>query len=400
MLHKTLLKSAGIAALLSLGTGMAAQAQTIITTSNGIIRNSLCVGNDCQAGIVFGDSTIVLKENNTRLKFADTSSTSSFPSTDWELEANSQTNGGANRFSIVDCGTASNDGGCSEPDNVFSVEANAGSNALYVDDGGRVGFGTSLPVVELHTVDGDTPTLRLEQTNANGFTPQTFDVAGNETNFFIRDVTNGSTLPFRIRPGAPSSSIDIAADGDVGIGTSSPDAVLHVNAGGADYTAGGGADDMIVQDDGPARLVLVNTATVGNPNWIFNSNDTLRISAGTDGAEFTLDDSGNLTILGTLTENSNRNAKMAIAPVDAREILDKVAALEVSAWTYKHDAEDGIRHIGPMAQDFHAAFGLGAGPTGISTMDTSGVALAAIRALVEENRALTARIDALENDLR
>ena len=61
--------------------------------------------------------------------------------------------------------------------------------------------------------------MRLEQNNSGGFTAQTWDVAGNEANFFVRDVTGGSRLPFRIRPGAPTSSIDINASGNVGIGT-------------------------------------------------------------------------------------------------------------------------------------------------------------------------------------
>src|SRR5687767_2248139 len=69
--------------------------------------------------------------------------------------------------------------------------------------------------------------MRLEQNNSGGFTAQTWDIAGNEANFFVRDTTNGSTLPFRIRPGAPTSSIDIAANGFVGFGTASPTAQLH-----------------------------------------------------------------------------------------------------------------------------------------------------------------------------
>jgi len=90
-----------------------------------------------------------------------------------------------------------------------------------------------------------------------------------------------------------------------------------------------------------------------------------------------------MTIGGTLTENSDKIAKMAIEPVDEAAILDKVAALPVSAWSYKDDAP-GIRHIGPMAQDFHAAFGLGHTDKGIATLDTSGVALASIKALHDE----------------
>jgi hypothetical protein len=67
----------------------------------------------------------------------------------------------------------------------------------------------------------------LEQTNAGGFTAQTWDIAGNEANFFVRDVTSGSRLPFRIRPGAPTSSIDISAAGNVGLNNSSPLGILH-----------------------------------------------------------------------------------------------------------------------------------------------------------------------------
>jgi hypothetical protein len=68
----------------------------------------------------------------------------------------------------------------------------------------------------------DTPAIRMEQNNSGGFTAQTWDMAGNEANFFVRDVTSGSRLPFRIRPGAPTSSIDISASGNVGVGTASP----------------------------------------------------------------------------------------------------------------------------------------------------------------------------------
>jgi hypothetical protein len=60
----------------------------------------------------------------------------------------------------------------------------------------------------------DTPGINLVQTGRS-FAAQTWDVAGNEANFFVRDVTGGNRLPFRIRPGAPTSSLEIAATGDV-----------------------------------------------------------------------------------------------------------------------------------------------------------------------------------------
>jgi len=80
-----------------------------------------------------------------------------------------------------------------------------------------------VPGLDLSLFSGDTPAIRLEQSGSQGFTAQTWDVGGNEANFFVRDVTSGSRLPLRIRPGAPTSSLDISATGDVGIGTASPE---------------------------------------------------------------------------------------------------------------------------------------------------------------------------------
>jgi hypothetical protein len=188
-----------------------------------IVDGSACVGFDCVNGESFGFDTIRLKENNLRIKFDDTSVAASYPRNDWQLTANASANGGQEKFSIDDIS------GGRTP---FTVEANARSHSLYVDDGGRIGSRTSTPSLEIHTIDGDTPSLRLQQDGSSGFAPQTWDVAGNETNFFIRDVTNGSTLPFRIRPSAPTSSIFIDVDGDIGMGTSSPGAQLHINRSG------------------------------------------------------------------------------------------------------------------------------------------------------------------------
>ena len=63
-------------------------------------------------------------------------------------------------------------------------------------------MGTPTPAVELHVRDGDSPALRLEQDNSAGFNPQIWDLAGNETNFFLRNVSNSSDLPFRVFPDA------------------------------------------------------------------------------------------------------------------------------------------------------------------------------------------------------
>jgi hypothetical protein len=202
----------------------------------------------------------------------------------------------------------------------------------------------------------------------------------------------------------------INPEGNVGVGINPPLTPLHV-----------------FRDDGSAQiLVEESTATVGartlmmlgNPgntkfeimntdlglSWAFTNSKSFegsssisefRISRqGTGQIEFTVYDTGDAKLAGVLQENSDVNAKQAIVPVDPHEVLKRVSALPISQWQYKDTP--GVNHIGPMAQDFYAAFGLGTSEKAIATLDTSGVALAAIQALSAENAELKARLEALE----
>jgi len=264
----------------------------IIHADDVIINGgSLCVGLDCVNGENFGADTLRLKENNLRIHFNDTSNSGSFPSTDWRIVANDSTNGGASYLAFED-----SDAGRYP----FKVQANAPSNALLVEgSSGDIGLGTANPVLELHIADGDSPGLRLEQDGSSGFTAQTWDIAGNETNFFVRDVTNGSKLPFKIKPSAPTDSLYVDTDGDIGIGTASPSGSLEV------ARSTGAAEDMLMlTNNGPTRIYLNNTASASD--WRFNSpnNGNFRIADGDTNIEFELDPSGNLTISGTLTTAS------------------------------------------------------------------------------------------------
>jgi hypothetical protein len=192
-------------------------------------------------------------------------------------------------------------------------------------------------VLDLHVATNNTPGLRLEQTSAGGFTAQTWDMAGNEANFFVRDVTAGSRLPFRIRPGAPTSSIDIASSGNVGIGTASPAAKLHV--------------------------------------------------AG-----------GDVRVDGSVYQLSSRALKTDFVRFDPASLLDLVGKLDLGLWRYLH-APGGGRHFGPAAEDFHAAFGLGSNADSISLADMAGVALGAAQALKQELDERDARIEDLTERL-
>jgi hypothetical protein len=109
---------------------------------------------------------------------------------------------------------------------------------------------------------------------------------------------------------------------------------------------------------------------------------------------------------------SDRAKKRDFAAVDGRAVLEKVVALPLSTWTYK--AQDGVRHMGPMAQDLYAAFGLGVSDKSICTIDADGVNMAAIQGLygvvqekdaklakqAERIRALEERLDRMEAVLK
>jgi trimeric autotransporter adhesin len=97
---------------------------------------------------------------------------------------------------------------------------------------------------------------------------------------------------------------------------------------------------------------------------------------------------------GTWASLSDRTAKADIEPLDGASILAKVAALPISTWRYK--TESGVRHVGPMAQDFYAAFGVGEDDRHLTSIDEDGVALAAIKGLHRENARLQSRLAALE----
>ena len=192
-----------------------------------IVQGSICAGLDCVNNENFGFDTIRVKENNDRIQFDDTSTSAGFATNNWQIRANSSASGGASFLAFVDQGATGN----SETGTiVFEVDAGAPANSLKVASSGNVGIGTATPVLDAHIDTTDTPAIRLEQNNTGGFTAQTWDIAGNEANFFVRDLTGGSRLPFRIRPGAPTSSIDIAASGNVGFGTAAPGRNIQVHS--------------------------------------------------------------------------------------------------------------------------------------------------------------------------
>ncbi len=299
-ISKIKLTGLGAVSAIAMMVASGASAQQVFVT-DVIIQGSLCVGFDCVNGESFGFDTIRIKENNTRLHFQDTSTSASFPSNDWRIVANDTSNGGANYLAFEDA-TAGR-----QP---FRVEAGAPANTLYVESDGDVGIKTSNPVVDLHVVEGNTPTLRLEQDGSDGFTPQTWDVAGNEAGFFIRDVTNGSQLAFRIEPGADASSIHIDNVNNVGLGTSNPQADLDIHNSGADVllqlsnTSGSSINNWVIKNNMAAGRLTFGAQGGTTPFKIDNdaANNLLRLGPIVPDR---IDVAGSMLLTGTITTSGS-----------------------------------------------------------------------------------------------
>lgn len=214
----------------------------------------------------------------------------------------------------------------------------------------------------------------------------------------------------RVSAGAKQHTLRLEAQG-VGVGTDSPNSGLHVFSGpGLPFTDAAitieNADATVATreqlkliNNGPTRFGMTN-ANLGT-TWSFvtttddqfqirkNGPSTASMAIRANGtfafafgglANLTVQPNGNAFLRGTLSQGSDRNSKKNFAAVNGSEILEKVATLPITQWNYKSEM-DSVRHVGPMAQDFHAAFGLGENDTSISVLDASGVALVAIQEL-------------------
>jgi len=315
-----------------------------------IVQGSVCAGLDCVNNENFGFDTIRLKENNTRIQFDDTSTSAGFATNNWQIRANNSASGGASFLAFVDQGATGN----SETGTiVFEVDAGAAANSIKVGSNSKVGFRTATPVLDLHVSTTDTPAIRLEQNNSGGFTAQTWDVAGNEANFFVRDVTSGSRLPFRIRPGAPTSSVDIAADGNVGIGTASPTNAKMFIFGGND--AGTTNAIHISSSDGLQTefgFLSANQATeylrlgyfngTQLKNLFFDVGTTGRVGIGTNAPDQMLSVNGNASKVGGGSWQTFSDERLKNIKGQFRTGLNAVMQLRPLRYEYKKDNPLGI----------------------------------------------------------
>ncbi len=133
---------------------------------------------------------------------------------------------------------------------------------------------------------------------------------------------------------------------------------------------------------------------IGNGYSSSRSDALVMLKSGDTTLNASLTVNGNINYTGSLNFISDRNLKENFVEIDSHAVLTKVANLPIQIWNYTNQ-DDEIRHIGPVAQDFYAAFQMGEGDTTISTVDANGVALAAIQGLyqlVQEQQAQIAEL--------
>jgi len=184
--------------------------------------------------------------------------------------------------------------------------------------------------------------------------------------------------------------------GNVGIGTTAPSGQLEITS------AGGEANLHVNGINGSTPVIRLMKEGILKWGWLasaeqmgFHSYDAntpvmvldirANVGIGTTAPEERLHVGGNIRASGSICANngvncvSDRNAKREFAPVNSRDVLEKVAALPLSTWSYITDPN--VRHLGPTAQDFRTAFAVGKDEKSIATVDADGVALAAIQGL-------------------
>ncbi len=190
---------------------------------------------------------------------------------------------------------------------------------------------------------------------------------------------------------ANAQGVLFVVNNNVGIGTNSPGAPLEI------APASGNAAFRL-NFSGQETWTISNTGSIVTFSMIGSGGQetTFRERLDGDGGKPTFDVQG--SVKGTkFINSSSRELKTNFQPLEYRSVIAKLADMDVTSWSYKSD-NMARRHYGPVAEDFQAAFGLGDGKT-ISTIDSAGVAFAAIKGLHELVVQRDAEIDELRGEI-
>lgn len=286
---------------------------------------------------------------------------------------------------------------------VFVIQGGGGLNnlsSIEIASNGNVGFGTATPAGKLHTRTVDellssaSPDIVMTHIFDGGSftTTRTFSMDHGTSGLFFKN--HGGDRIASFQHSAPANSL-VVRDTGVGLGTSNPETPLHV------LTNEGADNNMVLlSNDGGSRIYFRNRTAPESGNdsrsWVFSTTEPgFRVSRTFSGTtELALDNAGNLSIAGTLSQGSSRAIKNNIEPLSGAMVLANLSKLEFNEWSY--DQAPGQRHAGPMAEDFFDTFGLGPDSKHIAPGDMAGLSLAAVKALYEENQQLKERLGRIE----
>ena len=292
----------------------------------------------------------------------------------------------------------------------------APDNSVTIDENGDVGIGVPLDEINstgtyparLHlSANNGTNLIRFDEGVRSDVSRKLGSFINGIFGLVIEEVGEDPKLPFAIFGDAIGSSL-VVRENMVGLGTHDPNTSLHLlrEDGSAlvrieEASPTTGRRKMLeLINNGPSKLEMTNTdsgrtwSIIADVNDSFNIRqngpNTANMAIRADGT-FSFNSGGSVLLSikpdgnaflpqGTLTELSDRNSKENVQPIDPSEVLTKVVDLPLSTWNYISDENDA-QHLGPMAQDFYAEFELGVSEKRIATIDTSGVALAAVQGL-------------------
>lgn len=276
---------------------------------------------------------------------------------------------------------------------------------------GNVGVGTDTPSAKLSVTGGDpnvgTPTAVLS--GPAGALLSSRSTTGGFAGWDVYMANNGYTIS---RFGIDFPFFISATSGNIGIGTSTPSSNARLHVRQASNNNG-----IIRIDSGlsAAQYSVVGFADRGTQIWSAGLRPDGMFGIDRDGINtfLQIDQVGRIGMGGAVptvgrainvaggafctgsvwTNACDENLKEGFSEVDPEQVLEKVAEMPISVWSYK-----GTQHVhmGPTAQDFHAAFGLGENDTSIGTVDADGVALAAIKGLNAKLQSKDAVIETLQ----
>ncbi len=142
--------------------------------------------------------------------------------------------------------------------------------------------------------------------------------------------------------------------------------------------------------------------TTADEQFIIRADGGVGIGTNAPGFPLEMASGAHVTVGGVWTNASDKRLKENFESVDREDLLKKISELPIERWNYKNE-DESIQHIGPVAQDFYALFGVGNDDRSISTIDPAGIALAAIQELDKKMKRieeLETRLDAMESLMR